>query len=130
MIVLLLVGAALAQEIQVVEAGACIRPTELSFLLPESHYDACLEKAQRLEIALDRISALEEQLDLSLAPVDEGLEACTNGLEHLEVAVVAADQRNGALELRVETLKRQRNVAWMVAGGIVLSVGVAVGVAL
>ena len=130
MIGLLLVGAALAQEIQVVEPGACIRPTELSFLLPESHYDACLEKAQRLEIALDRISALEEQLDLSLAPVDAGLEACTDGLAHLELAVVAADQRNGALELRVDAIKRQRNVAWLVAGGIVLGVGVAVGVAL
>ena len=118
--------------IQVVQAGATIRATTLSFLVPEARYDvmlACLEAKPRLEAdlaaCLDTAKAGLEGCKSSLSAAQDALGTCHGQVE-------SCVQERVTLREKADRYRRQRNVAIGVAGGALVVLGgtIAVGFAL
>jgi len=98
-----------------------------SWLLPGSHYDKALIQSRRLEIcepALERCTTLASSMFESTAGA---LAACSvqmqadDGLTlDLQERFMASEARAAAAEQRLSDVRHQRNVAWALAGGLVL----------
>jgi hypothetical protein len=118
--------------IQVVQPGACIRPTTLSFLVPEARYDvmlSCLEAKPRLEADL---AACLSTAQAALGECKTGLEAAQTALGVCHGQVESCVQERVTLRDQAARYKRQRNTAILVAGGTLVVLGgtIAIGFAL
>jgi len=131
-LVLLRPAAADDPPVQVVQPGACIRPTTLSFLVPEARYDvmlSCLEAKPRLEADL---AACLSTAQTALAGCKDGLEAAQTALGVCHGQVESCVQERVILRDQATRYKRQRNTAIIVAGGTLIVLGgtIAIGFAL
>lgn len=110
-----------------------------SFLLPESYYDQALIQAKQLQVcqpALDKCTAMAGGwVDVA----HKSLEACSGQfdtdeatIETLRTDVTALETRAQVAESRLQSVRGQRNVAWAIAGGMILGAttitAVAVGI--
>ena len=99
----LLLNAALAADIQVVQPGQAVTATERSFLLPEPMYDACLEKALALEDVREDLEDASALILSEQKTAREMLLACS-------AASASADQARVLAEKDVRSLQEQRVV--------------------
>lgn len=110
--VTLLVGAALAGEIELLEPGDKYTAREVVFVLPEPAYDACLEKAEALETLKKRVKETADSLTDQISLARQGLSAC-------EKARIAMEADRDLLRGRVVQLKKQRTTL-VIAGTVLL----------
>jgi uncharacterized protein (DUF3084 family) len=126
------------------QAGDTVRVTEKAWLLPDAHYSACIEKAMTVEsltTRLDRCTAEGKdalsRCDTSLSLCDKALAAASTQFDADEQTVSGLTSQILDLERALATaetdkaqLRNQRNTAWGIVGGVVLTVAGASAIAL
>lgn len=128
---LVLIVAALAEPgIVPVLEGQTVRAEVESYLLPGPYFDRCLVQARTLEVA-------EASLGRCVADGTEGLAACAAALDEAHARqlqdatdLATCSGRVAVLEIAARDLRRQRNAAWGVAGGVLAVVSVGFALAL
>jgi hypothetical protein len=135
---LLLASLALAQDtpqiMSVPEGSTLTRPGKAAFaidyqayLLPEPHYDSCLSSAQNLPLCKESLAFCEEQSDWSLTQARETFQLARDQFDadedqvaKLTEQVVQLDSDLVRTKEQLRMARSQRNLAWGVAGGLVL----------
>ena len=126
MILLIVVGSVLAQDVPVfVDTGESATATVPSYLLPSPMFDLCLANTVAAnDILRPSLERCQSTCTTALTEAQEALETCQVTLEMDRDQIVDMGTHVMGLERSVATLKRQRNTAWAVAGGIVAGVAV------
>lgn len=131
LLALLLSAPVAAQDggIQRVKAGSKITAAQDGWLLPDDYYDECLVKATQLRV-------VQGVADQCIDEASEQLKPIQSALMEAQERIVLDGQQIGNLEAQlavrdqsIEDLRRQRNTAFGVAGGSVLTVAAGVVVA-
>ena len=113
-------------SIQPVEAGATVRATVPSYLLPESAYDTCLANTIALRDGEAALETAVSEATRGFGVVREALSSCESQLaldgEEIGELAIALEQA----QMDVLKWKGQRNTAIAVAGGAILTGAIAV----
>ena len=129
---LLLASPAAAQDspgIERLAEGSSFVPPASGWYLPDSYYDQCLVKATQLRIVEGVADSCIDETEQRLLPIQAAL-------MEAQARIVEDGRELGRLEgvlgvkdSQIESLKRQRNTAFGIAGGSVLTVTAGVVVA-
>ena len=114
--ILLLVHAALAGDIVVLQPGQTFKATEKSFVLPEPMYDTCLAKAEALQTVQAELKEKGDAIVAADAQARAALDACST-------AAANAQQKSLLLEKDLTIVRQQRT--FLIVGGVVLTAIVA-----
>lgn len=108
-----------------VDTGDSVTATVPSYLLPSPMFDLCLKNTVAAnDILRPALDGCESTCTTALTEAQEALETCHATLEIDRDEILDMSTHVLGLQRSVATLKRQRNTAWAVAGGIVAGVGV------
>jgi len=120
---LLLASVAVADGIEVLQVGDTHTAEVKSFVLPESYYDSCLEKAQLLEDTQAELYKLQDQAGPALEEAQDALIVAQSELQKCgqQVGVLRTD----AAVLREEN--RQLKSKQILLGGGFVTVAIIAG---
>jgi len=142
---LLLVSIAVAGDIQgPFEPGDTLPTlTEKVWVLPDRHYSNCLAKARDVVSLTDRLDRCTEEGLKSLDRCNRSLTVCDgfidralgqfdtdeNAVNTLTLQVLDLERALAVEKGTSQQVKHQRNVAWAVTGGVLVTLGTVAAVA-
>jgi len=101
--------------------------SEFSFLLPEPYFDRALASVKKLAICEPALAESQATTLRWIDVSDRALAACEGqfstdaaGVTQLNDQVRTLEVRAVTAETRLKDVRQQRNVAWAIAGGIIL----------
>jgi hypothetical protein len=126
------------------QTGDTVKVPEKAWLVPDAHYNTCLARAMDaadLTVRLDRCTERGVQeltrcdaalslCDKALASAASQFDADEQTVNDLALTVLDLERTLAAAESDKARLRDQRNVAWAVTGGVVLTLTSAAAIAI